>query len=227
VTAPVHPRSHCHSHHRLWSTATATLPATATHSQPRSRHATPERLPAGAQCTPTPPIHPHHPSPPISHGGLGLSAPSCAADAARNVRCAKLSTVCAARAVAAAAPNSRSHRPRHHAAGFTAFRGVQEAAVRAALAGQDAFVLMPTGEACVLLPWHLPCPECPHCIAVLLPTRHPPTHAGGGKSLCFALPAAVTQGLVLVVSPLIGACLSGAHRTWPCTLHHTPCVCTS
>ncbi|WIA40378.1 hypothetical protein OEZ86_013742 [Tetradesmus obliquus] len=54
--------------------------------------------------------------------------------------------------------------------GFEGFRGVQEDAVKAALEGRDAFVLMPTG---------------------------------GGKSLCYALPAVVRGGLVVVVSPLI------------------------
>jgi ATP-dependent DNA helicase RecQ len=54
--------------------------------------------------------------------------------------------------------------------GFAAFRGQQEAAVAAALAGEDSMVLMPTG---------------------------------GGKSLCYQLPAMVRQGVGIVVSPLI------------------------
>ncbi len=54
--------------------------------------------------------------------------------------------------------------------GFEAFRGRQEAAVAAALAGRDALVLMPTG---------------------------------GGKSLCYQVPALVKRGTAVVVSPLI------------------------
>ncbi|KAF6258225.1 P-loop containing nucleoside triphosphate hydrolase protein [Scenedesmus sp. NREL 46B-D3] len=64
----------------------------------------------------------------------------------------------------------RAHKALSEVFGFEAFRGVQEDAVRAALEGRDAFVLMPTG---------------------------------GGKSLCYALPAVVQGGLVVVVSPLI------------------------
>jgi len=54
--------------------------------------------------------------------------------------------------------------------GYAAFRPLQEAIVRDALAGRDLFVLMPTG---------------------------------GGKSLCFQLPALLRDGLTIVVSPLI------------------------
>jgi ATP-dependent DNA helicase RecQ len=54
--------------------------------------------------------------------------------------------------------------------GFTRFQGEQEAAITAALAGEDSLVLMPTG---------------------------------GGKSLCYQIPALLCEGTALVVSPLI------------------------
>jgi len=54
--------------------------------------------------------------------------------------------------------------------GFESLRPMQEAAVRAALAGRDALTVLPTG---------------------------------GGKSLCYQLPAVISEGLTLVVSPLI------------------------
>ena len=56
-------------------------------------------------------------------------------------------------------------------AGYEGFRGRQEEAIAAALAGKDVLLLMPTG---------------------------------GGKSLCYTLPALLRPGTVLVVSPLIG-----------------------
>jgi ATP-dependent DNA helicase RecQ len=54
--------------------------------------------------------------------------------------------------------------------GYDDFRGRQQTAIEAALAGRDALVLMPTG---------------------------------GGKSLCFQIPALLREGVGLVVSPLI------------------------
>ena len=54
--------------------------------------------------------------------------------------------------------------------GFDKFKGNQEKIIESVLAGQDTFVIMPTG---------------------------------GGKSLCYQLPALVSEGLAIIVSPLI------------------------
>ena len=54
--------------------------------------------------------------------------------------------------------------------GFDQFKGNQEAIIKSVLAGNNTFVLMPTG---------------------------------GGKSLCYQLPALMKAGTAIVVSPLI------------------------
>src|ERR1022692_855033 len=54
--------------------------------------------------------------------------------------------------------------------GFDNFKGEQEAIITNILAGNDTFVIMPTG---------------------------------GGKSLCYQLPALMSEGTAIIVSPLI------------------------
>ena len=54
--------------------------------------------------------------------------------------------------------------------GFDTFKGPQEAIIQSLLAGNDTFVIMPTG---------------------------------GGKSLCYQLPALISDGVAIIVSPLI------------------------
>ena len=54
--------------------------------------------------------------------------------------------------------------------GFSKFKGLQEEVIKSVVAGDNTFVIMPTG---------------------------------GGKSLCYQLPALINEGTAIVVSPLI------------------------
>ncbi len=54
--------------------------------------------------------------------------------------------------------------------GFSKFKGLQESVIKSVVAGEDVFVIMPTG---------------------------------GGKSLCYQLPALIKEGTAIIVSPLI------------------------
>lgn len=54
--------------------------------------------------------------------------------------------------------------------GFSNFKGLQESVIKSVVAGEDVFVIMPTG---------------------------------GGKSLCYQLPALIKEGTAIIVSPLI------------------------
>jgi ATP-dependent DNA helicase RecQ len=58
----------------------------------------------------------------------------------------------------------------HKYFGFDKFKGAQEPVIRNLLAGNDTFVIMPTG---------------------------------GGKSMCYQLPALISEGTAIIVSPLI------------------------
>ncbi|MGE5106522.1 MAG: DNA helicase RecQ [Sphingobacteriales bacterium] len=62
------------------------------------------------------------------------------------------------------------HEALHEHFGFDEFKGNQEAIIQSLLAGNDTFVIKPTG---------------------------------GGKSLCYQLPALMSEGVAIIVSPLI------------------------
>src|SRR5687767_14386653 len=62
------------------------------------------------------------------------------------------------------------HKALHDYFGFDSFKGNQEAVIKNLLAGNDTFVIKPTG---------------------------------GGKSLCYQLPAILSEGVAIIVSPLI------------------------
>ena len=80
--------------------------------------------------------------------------------------------------------------------GLKHFRKNQLQAINAALLGEDCFVLMPTGKS---LDSSLHCENDMYDVPVLLQTLH---ISGGGKSLCYQLPACVTPGVTVVLSPL-------------------------
>ena len=62
------------------------------------------------------------------------------------------------------------HKELKHYFGFSEFKGLQEEVIKNVIAGNNTFVIMPTG---------------------------------GGKSLCYQLPALIKEGTAIVVSPLI------------------------
>jgi ATP-dependent DNA helicase RecQ len=62
------------------------------------------------------------------------------------------------------------HESLHKYFGFDSFKGDQEAIITNLLAGNDTFVIMPTG---------------------------------GGKSMCYQLPALMSEGTAIIISPLI------------------------
>ena len=72
--------------------------------------------------------------------------------------------------MALASPSSEAQEQLKKFFGFSGFKGNQEAVIENLLAGNDTFVIMPTG---------------------------------GGKSLCYQLPAIMREGTAIVVSPLI------------------------